>query len=668
MDEFQRPLVALVEAVKDGTVTGAPASWTAADRLLAAILIDQMSRNWAAIDTVPTIVQHGSDPAALAFARSVAAECFEAANASGLKCALPFFCFFTLVFRHSSEEGTIDRSIRLLQRALDGEFPDLEMPLDGPDRALCERFLTESKGKRLTVQCERYIASALENDVPSLLGDEGSRDDEPLDMRVLDDICREMCMCPADFLEAFTTKDRESQLDKLRTHSSVVAMEEALRRDHIGPADTLLLSLSGGVDSTAHAVMLMLLQPTFGFTIGALHMHHLNREDAVEEQRWVHLLAQRIGLPLLSYTIRLQRPHGDNRTGITRERYEDVTKRIRFRMYQLGLDTLAGQSDGRDGRRLVVLGHHQDDADENRLAELGKGNLVDVDGMGILSNCLGIMQYRPLLQTRKQAMYDLARAARIPFMADSTPLWSRRGWTRRVLDGIGAQDELLRLLEELGVCSAELGRDLLRVGTDLTSQQVVSLKDWPPAGKLSGSLADDVTLSLVAAVRLADLSGMGQRVDVHLTQVRNLATKIAAIWNPAIKELGRLKDEDALPPCPLQPVQIHDRDADAGVFAFVHAAKRHFVTSDILPFLNGGQVAAKSLTHILSMMRRSKDTLAPVWSTLNSRCPCVWIPAIDTLVLYDFRLMTELTRAATMKRTLIEACIRQLGQPDQASQ
>jgi hypothetical protein len=60
------------------------------------------------------------------------------------------------------------------------------------------------------------------------------------------------------------------------------------------------------------------------------------------------------------------------------------------------------------------IGHHMDDADENRLAELGKGNIIRVNGMTRLSECLGATVLRPLLHLRKAAMFQFADAAGIP--------------------------------------------------------------------------------------------------------------------------------------------------------------------------------------------------------------------------------------------------------------
>jgi tRNA(Ile)-lysidine synthase TilS/MesJ len=653
------------------------ASWAASDRMLAAVLIDQMVRNWAAVEDVSDEVLQSADFAALHLATGVAAEHFSGEDAAGVQSDVALFCFFTLVFRHTDRATVVATSVSLLERALAGGYAATPIPPEGPARELCLRFLAESHGKELALRSELYISQALEQDTPSDISDTtGESIDNDLDLTVLDELCQRQCSTASQFLPAFIAGTENADTADLCDHTSVLAMGAALQRDGVGPDDTLLLSLSGGVDSTAHAVMLALLQPRFGFRLAALHLHHLNRDDALVEQRWVQMLARRLGIVLFGYTVRLQRPHGDTRAGISRERYEDVTKRIRFRMYRLSLEATAARAAG-VGRHLVVLGHHEDDADENRLAELGKGNVVDIDGMEVLSKCMGVTQYRPLLRTRKCSMYSLAEVARIPFMADSTPPWSRRGWTRRVLDALPAveRDSLLHTLSRLGVESSALGCKLERMGEELTSVRVLTLAGWPPSGsKIPTSLATPGgaskvvdarvpdALGQVAAVKLSAIAEMAHRAGSSLDQVLGLALKVAVIWNAAITRQARTDsgDEPSAPPCPLQPVLVHTRITDPGIFAFVHSVKRHLVRPDVLPFLNGGQVTGKSLAHIVSMVRGAKDPSAPIWSTLNSRCPCLWIPAIDTLVLYNEMLMSEMTRSATMKRSLVKASIEAL--------
>ena len=97
------------------------------------------------------------------------------------------------------------------------------------------------------------------------------------------------------------------------------------------------------------------------------------------------------------YEVCLARPHAENgeEVGVTREEYERWTKEIRFRMYRCLLEDCPGRS-------AVILGHHQDDVDENRLDHLMKGHVLgDVEGMWAWREIHGVQLFRPLLHRRK---------------------------------------------------------------------------------------------------------------------------------------------------------------------------------------------------------------------------------------------------------------------------
>ncbi len=148
---------------------------------------------------------------------------------------------------------------------------------------------------------------------------------------------------------------------------------------------TICLSLSGGVDSIVHAALLGILQDEFAGRVCAFHIRHSNRSEQVHESQWVSLIASRVGIKVYSYVIELKRPHGELKTGLSRDRYEDITKDIRFRMYRRSMEMLAAAAEdeklvGEDFHphhpdgcwsgptyNCVMLGHHQDDIDENRI-------------------------------------------------------------------------------------------------------------------------------------------------------------------------------------------------------------------------------------------------------------------------------------------------------------
>ena len=138
---------------------------------------------------------------------------------------------------------------------------------------------------------------------------------------------------------------------------------------------------------------------------------------------------------LQSFTLEIRRPHGELRTGISRESYEEKSKEIRFRMYKQRLDRLGDIESG-----CALVAHHEDDADENRIAELRKGNIVHINAMSRLSTLLRVNVVRPLLAMRKSDLVDFAERARVCYMQDSTPKWSRRGWIQRTLGKIATED------------------------------------------------------------------------------------------------------------------------------------------------------------------------------------------------------------------------------------
>ena len=227
----------------------------------------------------------------------------------------------------------------------------------------------------------------------------------------------------------------------------------------------IVLSLSGGVDSMVTCCLLWLLRrhlpPENQFKFCALHLCHPNREDARDEEGWVQWSCSKLGLDLLTYRLQIRRPHGTLRTGISRERYEEKSKQIRFRMYARCLEHLGIRAD----RGAALVAHHEDDADENRLAELGKGNIIHIDGMLPSSMTQGVTVIRPLLKVRKSELIRFADEAALCYMQDSTPKWSRRGWIRYVLDEMKLEDErrfgqLQTLLSRAGVESAALGETI----------------------------------------------------------------------------------------------------------------------------------------------------------------------------------------------------------------
>ena len=74
----------------------------------------------------------------------------------------------------------------------------------------------------------------------------------------------------------------------------------------------------------------------------------------------------------------------------------------------------------------ALVAHHEYDADENRIAEFGKCNIVHINQMSNLTTLLGVNVVRPLLAVRKSDLVDFAERARVYYLQDSTHKWSHR--------------------------------------------------------------------------------------------------------------------------------------------------------------------------------------------------------------------------------------------------
>merc|ERR1712223_722004 len=126
-----------------------------------------------------------------------------------------------------------------------------------------------------------------------------------------------------------------------------------------------------------------------------------------------------------------------------------------------------------------MIGHHEDDVDENRLTELGKGNLIYINGVKpwvLLKHHIPgkfntdnptheLMLHRPLLECRKFELFDYACARKLVYMRDSTPYWSRRGWIIRTLDAtIDQEISIEKFLEWQNIFHVKLLDKLVEYG------------------------------------------------------------------------------------------------------------------------------------------------------------------------------------------------------------
>ncbi len=170
----------------------------------------------------------------------------------------------------------------------------------------------------------------------------------------------------------------------------------------------LLLSLSGGIDSTALLCLLLALRPLENLTLAAAHLDHSLRPESGDDATHVRTLCAAWGVPLY-------------------ERKEDIRARAQA-------DTVGEEEAGRAARRAflaetasliradwVLLAHHADDLAEDILMRLTRG--AAWPGLGGMRGCdpdPGLPLLRPLLMEEKASLRGLLERLHVPWREDAT--------------------------------------------------------------------------------------------------------------------------------------------------------------------------------------------------------------------------------------------------------
>lgn len=221
----------------------------------------------------------------------------------------------------------------------------------------------------------------------------------------------------------------------------------------------VILSFSGGVDSTATLIILKAL----GIEVICFYIKHDNRdgEEMKAEIEWTEYICNAVGVKLYRFDMNLKRPHGVEKNnvdyssaldssqipGLSREEYERSTKQIRLLLYQ---EVWRLERKKANDAKLtnpiatctVILGHHLDDCDENRVEQMARGHVFgNLEGMTEILKVddAPLILWRPFLHSKRKADFSwVLHTFKIPYMRDSTPLWSVRGRMRQIMSSIDA--------------------------------------------------------------------------------------------------------------------------------------------------------------------------------------------------------------------------------------
>jgi len=212
----------------------------------------------------------------------------------------------------------------------------------------------------------------------------------------------------------------------------IAVVKDALKY-HPWP-DSIIISLSGGVDSMVIATVLRRLLPNHD--IRAVHINYCNRANSAHEEAFVRHWAAVLGMPYYVRNItELQRDQGQS---FMRSTYERYTRDVRFSTYSYVARQGSAIAQGAGAIAHTVLGHHEDDAFENVLTNIAHCEKFEcLRGMEAIMQTQGpggaLALHRPLLRVSKTDIYRAAWTLGIPYLQDSTVKTCQRGTIRDVV-------------------------------------------------------------------------------------------------------------------------------------------------------------------------------------------------------------------------------------------
>lgn len=169
---------------------------------------------------------------------------------------------------------------------------------------------------------------------------------------------------------------------------------------------SVVVALSGGVDSTALLLILHYLAPKLGIRIEAAHLNHALRPEATTEASFARDLSGRLGIPFHTDTRPIAELASRSGKGI-----EETARTERYAFLQ----TVRTQCDA----HWICTAHHADDLTEDVLMRLIRGTgWPALGGMAAVDTNRHL--FRPLLVTKRNKLEWFLNALRLPHVHDAS--------------------------------------------------------------------------------------------------------------------------------------------------------------------------------------------------------------------------------------------------------
>lgn len=170
------------------------------------------------------------------------------------------------------------------------------------------------------------------------------------------------------------------------------------------PGDTLVLAVSGGMDSMCLLYLMHALRVPLGVRLVVAHYDHHVRLNSRRDRDLVCGAAQQLGLPFVE---------GRRPGRVIKKLSEDKLRQLRVAFLQ---ETVRQQK-----AQAIMTAHHGNDLAETVLMRILRSTgLSGLRGMSVISKWGDVQVLRPLLKFSRQDLQDYVKQQRIPYHHDES--------------------------------------------------------------------------------------------------------------------------------------------------------------------------------------------------------------------------------------------------------
>lgn len=181
------------------------------------------------------------------------------------------------------------------------------------------------------------------------------------------------------------------------------------KEDMLREGDTVIVGFSGGADSTALMTVLVELKRLLKIEIVAVHINHMIREEAGEDEAFVREYCESRGIRCIA--VKKDIPKLAKEWGVTEE---EAGRSVRYEEFA----DVCKEAEAETGNRaLIAVAHHQDDVAETLLMNLVRGSGIRGGGAirPVRDNVI-----RPLLCVNRREIEEYLEEKGLSYCTDKT--------------------------------------------------------------------------------------------------------------------------------------------------------------------------------------------------------------------------------------------------------